>query len=270
MSLLKEENSFASLGSGKWGRIVVNADGTAVSAGGGGGGGASTIADGADVTQGAIADAAVATGATGTVSAKLRRISTDIGTLSTNTPAVGQAAMAASSPVVIASNQATFPVTAAGTAASNAAASGNPVMVGGRYNASNQTFDDGDVSNLQSDVNGFLRNREQYQPGYEDNTNNKAIVEHRYSVTRVTADTQIKASAGFVHTVSIAPTTATPTAGLLTVFDNTAGSGTALYSEWIFATTPGHSVILDCATGTGIYVEYDATLANVSCSVTWR
>jgi len=41
-------------------------------AGGGGGGGAVTVANGADVTQGAIADAAAAAGGTGTVSAKLR------------------------------------------------------------------------------------------------------------------------------------------------------------------------------------------------------
>lgn len=41
-------------------------------AGGGGGGGAATIADGADVTQGAISDAAVTTNATGTISGKLR------------------------------------------------------------------------------------------------------------------------------------------------------------------------------------------------------
>lgn len=41
-------------------------------------GGASTIADGADVTQGAIADAVVAAGAVGTLSAKLRRLTTDL------------------------------------------------------------------------------------------------------------------------------------------------------------------------------------------------
>lgn len=40
--------------------------------GGGGGGGAVTVADGADVTQGAIADAAVTSNAAGTLSAKLR------------------------------------------------------------------------------------------------------------------------------------------------------------------------------------------------------
>jgi hypothetical protein len=41
--------------------------------GGGGGGGAVTVADGADVVQGAVADAIVSAGAVGTFSAKLRR-----------------------------------------------------------------------------------------------------------------------------------------------------------------------------------------------------
>ncbi len=41
-------------------------------------GGAATIADGADVTQGAIADAVVVAGAAGTLSAKLRRLTTDL------------------------------------------------------------------------------------------------------------------------------------------------------------------------------------------------
>jgi hypothetical protein len=42
------------------------------------GGGPATIADGADVAQGAVADAVVAAGAGGTVSAKLRRLTTDL------------------------------------------------------------------------------------------------------------------------------------------------------------------------------------------------
>jgi hypothetical protein len=53
-------------------------------AGGGGGGGAITIADGADVTQGAIADAASSAGGTGTLSAKLRLVTTQLGTLNTS------------------------------------------------------------------------------------------------------------------------------------------------------------------------------------------
>lgn len=87
--------------------VIANTSGTPS----GGGGGAVTIADGADVTQGAIANAAVAAGAAGTVNAHLRTISGQL-------PAtVGQKAMAASLPVVIASDQSSFPVTvAAGSA----------------------------------------------------------------------------------------------------------------------------------------------------------
>lgn len=50
----------------------------AINSQGGGGGGPVTIADGADVTQGAIADAAAAAGAAGTVQAHLRAISRDL------------------------------------------------------------------------------------------------------------------------------------------------------------------------------------------------
>lgn len=91
-----------------------------------------------------------------------------------------------------------------------------------------------------------------------------------YSYSRKTADGQVKASAGFVHSITVSPLTATPTAGLLTVYDNTAESGTAIYTEWVFATTPGHTVILDVQCATGIYVGFDATLANVAVTVAYR
>jgi hypothetical protein len=62
-------------------RFVDQGDGTfalkIATTGGGGGGGAATVADGADVAEGAIADAAVTAGAAGTISAKLRSISRD-------------------------------------------------------------------------------------------------------------------------------------------------------------------------------------------------
>ena len=57
-----------------------------------GGGGAVTIADGADVTLGAIADASIAAGATGTISAKLRKLSADIATIVTNTTGLATSA----------------------------------------------------------------------------------------------------------------------------------------------------------------------------------
>lgn len=74
----KESSSVA----GQPGIVVLNPDGSNV---GGSGGGAATIADGADVTLGAIADATVAAGATGTISAKLRRLTTDLDSVKTNT-----------------------------------------------------------------------------------------------------------------------------------------------------------------------------------------
>lgn len=58
----------------------------------GGGGGAVTMADGANVTQGAIADAVVAAGAAGTVSAKLRRLTTDLDSVKTNTTGLSTSA----------------------------------------------------------------------------------------------------------------------------------------------------------------------------------
>ncbi len=49
-----------------------------------GGGGAATIADGADVAEGATADTAATAGGTGTISAKLRLMTTQLGTLATS------------------------------------------------------------------------------------------------------------------------------------------------------------------------------------------
>lgn len=157
-----------------------------------------------------------------------------------------------------------------GNSAAAATDSGNPVKVGGVYNSSAPTYSSGQRTDLQADVNGNEKVVEQQSPVYEDNVNGKAVVEHRYSAGVATADTQIKATAGFVHTVSIAPLTATPTAGLLTIYDSAAESGTVVYKEWIFATTPGHTVTLDVSCATGIYVGFDATLANVHVAVSYR
>lgn len=103
--------------------------------GGGGGGGAVTVADGADVTQGAIADATVAAGATGTVSAKLRRLTTDISAILT---ALGN-------------------VPVSGTIASGAADSGNPVKTGCVFNSTLPTITNGQRADCQSDASANQR-----------------------------------------------------------------------------------------------------------------
>jgi hypothetical protein len=77
------------------------------------GGGAVSIADGSDVAEGATTDAAVITDTTGTVSGKLRGL---VKWAFERMPAsLGQKLMAASFPVVLASDQAAIPVTATAT-----------------------------------------------------------------------------------------------------------------------------------------------------------
>lgn len=91
-----------------------------------------------------------------------------------------------------------------------------------------------------------------------------------YSFGRATADLQIKGAAGFIHQICIEPTTATPTAGLITVYDSLTETGTVIYSKWVFATNPGDCAELDVRVGTGIFVGYDATATNISVTVAYR
>lgn len=150
-----------------------------------------------------------------------QRVSIVAGTASV-VPPVGQALAAASSPVVIASDQSAVPVT------------------------------------LATKLAG------------EDLVNDVLKTEHRYTSFRVTADTQIKAAPGFIHAINVNPTTATPTAGLLTIYDSLTETGTILHSEWVFSTSLTHTIILDVAFSTGLYVGFDATLANVSVDGSYR
>jgi len=86
--------------------------------------------------------------------------------------------------------------------------------------------------------------------------------------TRLTAEGQVMAGAGYIHTISVSGLTATPTAGLLTVYDALTETGTVIYSEWVFATVVGHTVTINAPVTTGVYVGFDGSLANVSVTVT--
>lgn len=87
------------------------------------------------------------------------------------------------------------------------------------------------------------------------------------TTTRVSADGQIRSSAGRIYSISLAPITATPTAGLISVYDSATESGTKLYEEWCFATMEGHTVFINATVSNGIYVGYDGTAANFQVSV---
>jgi hypothetical protein len=91
-----------------------------------------------------------------------------------------------------------------------------------------------------------------------------------YLYSRKTADGQVKSGSGFLHSISIAGLTGTPTAGLLTIYDSLSEADTIIYSEWVFATVVGHTVVLDVPFSTGLYVGFDGTLANVQVTVSYR
>lgn len=104
----------------------------------------------------------------------------------------------------------------------------------------------------------------------EDLTNDVQKVEQRFTGVRVTADSLVKTGSGFLHSLTFAQSDAAPTAGSIIVYDNTAESGTILYSE-TFDTTVfrGYTVILDVTFSTGLYVGFTTT-ADVACTVSYR
>lgn len=159
--------------------------------------------------------------------------------------------------------------TVTGNVASAATDSGNPVKIGGVYNATKPTVTDGQRVDWQMTNRGEGQVVEQMAPVYENNTTGKAVVEHNYTVSRVTADGQIKASAGFVHTVTLSAT-GTVTAGVITLYANTAESGTIVWSGTAQVAMNTVTILLDVEVGTGIYVGYDGTVANVAVTVSYR
>ena len=110
---------------------------------------------------------------------------------------------------------------------------------------------------------------------YEDTVASIARVEQQFSYSgSKTADYQVKASAGFVHAI----TCSTPAgggagiAGAVTLRD-------ALTETTPIVTTLGFplnayfvpfTIIVDSVFTTGIYLGFDGTVTNVSCSVSFR
>jgi len=104
----------------------------------------------------------------------------------------------------------------------------------------------------------------------EDVTNDVAKVEQRFSYSLVTSDTAIKSAPGFLHTLTFSCNDAAPTAGTIDVYDNTAASGTKIFS-WTCTTTAFApcSVLIDAVFATGLYVDFTTT-ADVNVTVSYR
>lgn len=124
------------------------------------GGGAVTIADGADVAEGATTDAASVAGGIGTVSAKLRLMTTQLGTINTT---LGSPLQAGGTVVVTgvatAANQTTMATnqTVVQTPVAPATATATKgELIGCQYNSTNLAFTNGQQGQIGCDQRGGL------------------------------------------------------------------------------------------------------------------
>lgn len=114
-----------------------------------------------------------------------------------------------------------------GSTAAGAAPLGNPVLVSGLFETTPATLTTGQQGDLHIDANQNLKVAEQFAPQYENNSLNIAQTGIKGTPTHITSatTTTAKSGAGILHSITINKAVAAAT---ITVFDNTAGSGTVL------------------------------------------
>lgn len=85
----------------------------------------------------------------------------------------------------------------------------------------------------------------------------------------VTGDTLVKTGAGFLHTITCQSDTAA-TAGTIIVYNNTAESGTIIWS-WTTSAVEyqPRTLFFDVSFDTGLYVGYTTT-NDINCTVSFR
>lgn len=160
-----------------------------------------------------------------------------------------------------------------GGVAHNAADSGNPIKIGGKYNSSAPTLDNGDRGDLQMDVNGNLLASLATKVAGEDLTNDVLKTEQRFSYTNITAEAQIKSGAGFLHTITISGgslSSGAVTPGLLTAYDSLTETGTVIWKGWLLVGLQPTTIHIDSSFSTGLYIGFDGTLGNASVTVSYR
>lgn len=123
---------------------------------------------------------------------------------------------------------------------------------------------------LSLDSNGNTRVTLGTTQAGEDTTNDVQKVEERYSYSFVQASTAVKSAPGFLHALTFSCNDAAPTAGTIDVYDNTAGSGTKIFSWTLTAAAfVPVTVFFNCVFATGLYIAFTTT-NDVNVSVSYR
>lgn len=158
-----------------------------------------------------------------------------------------------------------------GNVAGAATDSGNPIKVGGKYNTTQPTYTDGQRTDLQTDSRGNIM---AYQATQLDYTNDVVGVADASGNRQRSADAMaralytqsgfsflnivangtnvVKSGAGILHSITF--NTPGASANTITVYDNTAGSGTKIATIGGVPTTSGLTLRYDAAFGTGLTV----------------
>ena len=156
----------------------------------------------------------------------------------------------------------------------------NVINTGGIYRSVTESFvDSASVVNHYDIAGNQLMSLGTTIAG-EDITNNVIKVEERFSYTNITtnATTTVKSGAGFIHGFLINNNGFT-TAGTITVYDNTAASGTKI-GTWTIPLQPPGSVLLstpwfppqllDVTFSTGLTFVTATTAPACDITVMWR
>lgn len=163
--------------------------------------------------------------------------------------ALGQTTMANSLPVVIASNQSTFPVTVtAGAKGATAAATVTSTANGADHQG--------------------LDSVEQYAAVAEDNLAGRILTEQRNTYTNISTATTtvVKSGAGFLHMIMVNKAVASD---VITIYDNTSAAGTKIATVTMPAVLLSSQVNLrfDVTFSTGLTI---VTAQASDSTVSWR
>lgn len=138
----------------------------------------------------------------------------------------------------------------------------------GSYNSTPATRSDGEPSGFEFDASGNVKATSATLGAGEDLTNDVQKVEERFSYAYCVADTQVKAGAGFLHTVTISPIDAAATAGTIFVYDALTETTPTIFAYTVpAAALVPVTVILDVSFSTGLYIGFTTTNdVSVTCS----
>lgn len=163
-----------------------------------------------------------------------------------------------------------------GGVASGATDSGNPQKMGGKYNASAPTLTDGQRGDLQLDASANTKVSQATRIAGEDLTKDLLKVNQVFSATNITtnATTTVQTGAGLLHSFTINNPALISVANLtMTVYDNTAGSGTKIGTYTVpfgLTTAVPFTVNLNASFATGLTIVTAGPTVAADITVNYR